>query len=222
MKFVYLNPETGQPIDRMKLLRKNSRIDMVVWLNNEERTKVRLLAEPASDHVANQRRRKAKKEIKGHNPCKELLELMGYTVFITTIMDSQVNLDQIIKIYSLRWKIEIIFKIWKSHLNFDKVQNVSLNQLWVILLVRFIMILMYTHLLYIPYSQLIEKYYGRYLSLMKFIKYIINNQKKIDSLLSGLIHGADNHNLIIVIKYAAYDKRKRMKFYHLQTQILLS
>lgn len=50
MKFVYLNPETGQPIDLMKLLRKNNRIDMVVCLNNRDRTKVRLLAEPASDH----------------------------------------------------------------------------------------------------------------------------------------------------------------------------
>jgi hypothetical protein len=84
MKFIYLNPASGQPIDLMKLLRKNSRIDMVVCLNNKERTQVRLVAEPASDQIANQRRRKAKNEIKGHNPCEEMLELMGYTIFITT------------------------------------------------------------------------------------------------------------------------------------------
>lgn len=223
MKFIYLNPKSGQPIDLMKLLRKNCRIDMVVCLNNKERTQVRLLAEPASDHIANQRRRKAKNEIKGHNPCKEMLELMGYTIFITTIMDIDVDLDQIIKIYSLRWKIEIIFKIWKSHLNFDKVHNVSHNQLWVLLLARFMMILMYTHLLYIPYYQLIEKCFSRYLSMMKFIKYIINNQEKITSLLSGLVNNYPNNKLLdTIVRYGAYDKRKRMNIIDLQALLLLS
>ncbi len=129
MKSVYLHPESGKPIDLLKMLRKNSRIDMVVCLSNKERTQVRLVAEPVRDQIANKRRRKAKSENKGHNPCKELLELMGYTIFITTIMDTKVDLDQIIKIYVLRLKIEIIFKIWKSHLSFDKVHNVSHNQL---------------------------------------------------------------------------------------------
>ncbi|MDP2104667.1 MAG: IS4 family transposase, partial [Desulfobulbaceae bacterium] len=223
MKFVYLNPVSDQPIDLMKLLRKNSRIDMVVCLNNEERTQVRLVAEPASDQIANQRRRKAKNEIKGHNPCEELLELMGYTVCITTIMDPEVDLDQIIKIYSLRWKIEIIFKIWKSHLSFDKVHNVSHNQLWVLLLARFMMILMYTHLMYIPYFHKVRNYCDRNLSMMKFITYIINNQEKIESLLSGLVNSVDNNKLLdTIVKYSAYDKRKRMNIIDLQAQVLLS
>lgn len=223
MKFIYLNPASDQPIDLMKLLRKNSRIDMVVCLNNEERTQVRLVAEPASDQIANQRRRKAKNEIKGHDPCEELLELMGYTVYITTIMDPEVDLDQIIKIYSLRWKIEIIFKIWKSHLSFDKVHNVSHNQLWVLLLARFMMILMYTHLMYIPYFHKVRKYCGRNLSMMKFITYIINNQEKIESLLSGLVNSVDNNKLLdIIVKYSAYDKRKRINIIDLQTHLILS
>lgn len=223
MNFIYLEPETGQPIDLMKLLRKNSRIDMVVCLNNKERTQVRLLAGPASDQVANKRRRKAKNENKGHNPSKEMLELMGYTIFTTTIMDTNVDLDQIIKMYSLRWKIEIIFKIWKSHLSFDKVHNVSYNQLWVLLLARFIMILMYTHLMYMPYFHEVLKYCGRYLSMMKFITYIIKNQQKINSLLSGISNRTEIEKLLeIVIKYTAYDKRKRINIIDLQAQIFLS
>lgn len=223
MKFIYLDPKTGQPIDLMKLLKKNKRIDMVVCLNNKERTQVRLLSEPASDQIANERRRKAKIENKGHNPSKELLELLGYTIFITTIMDTNVSFGQIIKMYSLRWKIEIIFKIWKSHLSFDKIHNVSYNQLWVLLLARFIMILMYTHLMYIPYFQEVYNYCKRYLSMMKFITYVINNQQKINSLLSGLSNRKDKKELLdIVIKYTAYDKRKRINIIDLQAQALLS
>lgn len=223
MKSVYLNPESGKPIDLLKVLRKNSRIDMVVCLNNKERTQVRLLAEPVSDQIANKRRRKAKSEIKGHNPCEELLELMGYTIFITTIMDTKVDLGQIIKIYGLRWKIEIIFKIWKSHLSFDKVHNVSHNQLWVLLLARFIMILMYTHLMYIPYFHEVHKYCGRYLSMMKFITYITNNPEKITSLLSGLMNRKDKNKLLnTIVKYSAYDKRKRINIIDLQAHALLS
>jgi len=224
MKFIYLHPASGQPIDLLKLLRKNGRIDMVVCLNNKERTQVRLIAEPASEKIANQRRRKAKNEIKGHNPCEELLELMGYTIFITTIMDTKVDLNQIVKIYSLRWKIEIIFKIWKSHLSFDKVHNVSHNQLWVLLLARFIMILMYTHLLYVPYFHIINHYCGRYLSMMKFITYIINNQEKIESLLSGLMNNIPNNKDLLdtIVKYGAYDKRKRLNIIDIQTNLLLS
>jgi hypothetical protein len=223
MKSVYLNPESGKPIELLKMLRKNSRIDMVVCLSNKERTQVRLVAEPVSDQIANKRRRKAKSENKGHNPCKELLELMGYTIFITTIMDTKVDLDQIIKIYGLRWKIEIIFKIWKSHLSFDKVHNVSHNQLWALLLARFIMILMYTHLMYVPYFSLVLKYCDRHLSMMKFITYIINNQEKITSLLSGLNNCTNRNKLLnIIVKYTAYDKRKRMNIIDLQAQALLS
>jgi hypothetical protein len=223
MKSIYLDPASGQPIDLMKLLRKNKRIDMVVCLNNKERTQVRLLAEPASDQIANKRRRKAKIEIKGHNPSKEMLELMGYTIFITTIMDTNVDLNQIIRMYSLRWKIEIIFKIWKSHLSFDKVHNISYNQLWVLLLARFIMILMYTHLMYMPCFHTVLKYCGRHLSMMKFITYIINNQEKVTGLLSMLTNCQEKNNLLeTIVRYTAYDKRKRINIIDLQVQAYLS
>jgi hypothetical protein len=148
---------------------------------------------------------------------------MGYTIFITTIMDTKVDLDQISKIYSLRWKIEIIFKIWKSHLSFDKVHNVSYNQLWVLLLARFIMILMYTHLIYIPYFHEVSNYCGRYLSMMKFITYIINNQEKVTSLLSALNNRSNKNKLLdTIVKYTAYDKRKRINIIELQALVCLS
>ena len=48
---------------------------MEVHLNDENRTKVRLIAAPVSLEVANKRRMKAEKEMRGHNPPPELLFL---------------------------------------------------------------------------------------------------------------------------------------------------
>jgi hypothetical protein len=225
MKYVYLDPESGIPINLTSLLRKNKPLDIVVCLNNKQRTKVRLLAEPVSDQIANERRRKAKVEMRGHNPSKELLELMGYTIYITTIMDKEVNLIQIKKFYSLRWKIEIIFKIWKSYLNFDNVHNVSNNQLWVLFLARFIMIVLSTHFLYVPYSNMVMKHcHNRALSMMKFFKYINNDQKVIRYLAKGLGKNIiyNKNTLDNLVRYCAYDKRKRMNIIDLEKQLLLS
>jgi len=224
MKTIYLDPESGKSINLMKLLRKHKHLDMVVSLNNEERTKVRLLAEPVPIQTANERKRKAKNAIKGHNPGKELLELMEYTVFITTMLDQEISLEQIKKLYSLRWKIEIIFKIWKSHLNFDKVHNVSYNQLWVLFISRFIMIVLCVHNLFVPYSSIIKHLHNRSLSMMKFFKYIKDNQQMISKLLSELQDQFFGKKKVLekLTRYCAYDKRKRVNMVDVGNQLLLS
>ena len=68
---------------------------------------------------------------------------MAWTIFITTIPVEQADFHKIFMIYGLRWRIEIIFKSWKSHMQFAKLHNVSENQLRVILTARFIMIVIY-------------------------------------------------------------------------------
>jgi len=60
------------------------------------------MAEPVSDKIANERRRKAKKEIKGHNPSKEVLFFMSWTIFITTIPSKDANFSTILSIYRVR------------------------------------------------------------------------------------------------------------------------
>ena len=79
---------------------------MEVCLNNTNKTKVRLIAEPVPEKVANERRRKAKKQMHGHNPEKELLFLMSWSIFITTIPEEKADLKKIMNIYRVRWKIK--------------------------------------------------------------------------------------------------------------------
>jgi len=223
-KVLYIDPYNGKPIHLMALLEHNGSLDIEVCLNDKERTKVRLVAAPVSQEVADNRRMKAKKEMKGHNPHDELLKLMAWTIFVTNIPPSEADFNQVLKIYRCRWRIEVIFKTWKSHLQFAKVHNVSYFQLQVLLTARLIMIVLCTHQIYVPYSLKICHEYNRDLSMMKFMNYLTQNPEKIIELISALNNSFPDQNLISLklIKYCAYDKRQRISLKHLENEIFLS
>jgi len=211
-KSVYLDPVTFESIDLTKLLKRQGKLDMEVCLNNKEKTKIRLIAEPVSEQVANQRRRKAKKEMHGHNPAKELLFLMSWTIFITTIPPEKADAQRIMKIYRLRWKIEIIFKIMKSNMCFAKLHNVSFNQLQVLLIARFILIILTAQRIYQPYYLKIKSQFNKHLSMGKFIDFILKNPEFFNKLipLSRKSKAREKDMIIQIARYCCYDKRKRL------------
>ena len=116
--------------------------------------------------------------------------------------------------YGFRWRIEIIFKTWKSYLNFAKIHGVSKIQLSVLLFARIIMIVIGTQHLFHRYCYLIYEKYKRELSLLKFIKYIQNNVEKLVELIMS--RDADLKTDINIdnalLKYCTYDKRSRQNF----------
>ena len=99
---IYLDASTGEPLDLAALLERHGSLDLDVLLNNPERTRVRLIAQPVDEETANNRRRRARKEVKGHNPSKEVLHLMGWTIFLTSIPREKAGFADILSIYGLR------------------------------------------------------------------------------------------------------------------------
>ena len=169
-KHSYCDPETREPIDLVKKLRKEGSLDCTLLLNDEERTPVRVIARKADKKIAEERRRKAKKEGRSKNPSKELLELCDWTIFITNIPPEKASFETIFHVYGLRWRIEIIFKTWKSHLNFSKIHRVSEAELKVLLTVRLLLITEGTNRLYALCYKKVKELCGRDLSLQKFLK----------------------------------------------------
>jgi len=219
----YYYPDSGKPINLLELLEKHGKLDIEVCLNNEKRTKIRLIANPVSQEIANARRRKAKKQACGHNPSNDVLKLMSWTIFITTIPKSEANFDQILSIYRLRWRIEIIFKTWKSHMHFAKVHTVARYQLNVLLTARFIMIIICTHNLFNHYNSKVRLLYDRDLSMMKFINYLKKNQDQILELIQIAQKNTD-YNVTFyekLCRYCSYDKRKRLNLNQLMITALL-
>lgn len=59
-----LDEFTEEPINLLEKLKKENFIDMSIKLNNKRKTIARIVAQPVSDKIANERRRKAKQEKK--------------------------------------------------------------------------------------------------------------------------------------------------------------
>jgi hypothetical protein len=210
----YIDPNSGSPIRLLDKLRQEGSIDIDVCLNNEHRTPLRLVAVPVTEEVANIRRMKLKKETKGHAPSAELLSLMSWTIFITTIPREEASFEQLLDIYALRWRIEIIFKAWKSNLNLSCIHNVSEYQVAILLAARMTALVMSTHLVFHSAQPRIREHYGLELSLMKITKYLVANLERLIALLDALTSTDGEHpELDRLARYCTYEKRnKRQNF----------
>jgi len=114
--------ETKKEINLLKELRKKKFIDQQVILGKEKQVKVRLIAIAVPAQQAAIRRRKARADRdKRLNHSNEYYQLLGYSIYITNITPLNCNAEEIYQLYKLRWRIEIIFKSWKSCFSIEKI-----------------------------------------------------------------------------------------------------
>lgn len=203
-----LSVDDGKKLDLEKLLQQVGSVDRKVLLSSEKHgpVPVRLMAFPVTQEVANLRRMKAKKESNGKNPSKKVLYLMGWSIYITTLSSEQISPRQIAKLYAVRWRIENIFKTWKSNFCFDHIHNVSAPQLRMLLLARLTMIVLLHQHVFRPLALALAKM-GRELSLMKFMRYAQMNLATVMGFPS--IEHRTQELLGPMLRYGVMDKRKR-------------
>ena len=202
--------KTQAPIDLLALLRKRGKVDQIVLAGEGKQLRLRLIAVPVPEDVANLRRMKAKKEVHGHAPSAEILALMSWSIFVTTIEDSSLTPVIIMKLYGLRWRIENIFKTWKSFFSFTKVHPVSETHLRLLLTARLIMIVICFQYAFVPLSEAIRRRTNKELSLMKFMRYVEQNTEQLPRLLAKNRWG--KRVLDAVARFCAYDQRVRQNF----------
>jgi len=65
---------------------------------------------------------------KGIKKSDNTIELLGITVYITNIESETLSKKQIHEFYSLRWQVEIMFKIWKSVFHLSKIKPVKIER----------------------------------------------------------------------------------------------
>jgi len=210
---ILLDSQTKKRINLLAELQSNKQLDLQVTLNNENGTKIRIVAWPVSEEIANRRRMKAKKEAH-KKPGKDCLALMSWSIFITTISRTKADYNFLLRVYSLRWRIEIIFKSWKSNMEFSKIHNVSQKQLSLILYARFIMIIIYIQYIFSPARAIIKKQLKKELSMIKMVRYLIKNTSKIIQIVKAIAIYKDklSYHLHALARYCSYDKRVRANF----------
>jgi len=103
------------PVNLWARLRKDNCLDIQCLLG-DQRVPVRLVAMPVPEAVANKRRRQARQNRDRRSaPSAERLALMGWSIFITNAPSTLLSPQAVAETYGLRWRIETIFKSWKSH-----------------------------------------------------------------------------------------------------------
>jgi len=100
----------------------DNQIEMDVLLGANHQVVARLVAVCVPQEVADQRRCKLKKQArkKGQTVSAARLALAGWTMFVTNAPKDKLSVKEILVLGRMRWQIELIFKLWKSHGQIDK------------------------------------------------------------------------------------------------------
>jgi len=135
VRTVLKDPITHAPIDLAKHLSRleGNVCEMDVLMGGEKLPKVacRLIALRVSEQVANERRRRLRKEAKkkGRTVSKHHLRMCDWTLLITNIPQRWLPMDMVRALYTVRWQIELLFKQLKSVLRIHQSDTGKENRL---------------------------------------------------------------------------------------------
>ena len=92
-------------------------IDMPILLGATHRLRCRLIAVRIPQEVAARRRQQAHEKAAKHGRAasREYLRWQDWTIFVTNCEPERLTWKAVVILYRVRWQIELMFKLWKSH-----------------------------------------------------------------------------------------------------------
>ena len=210
-KDVNIYTKEEKPIDLASMLKKRGNLDIEIFAGEKDKLPVRLIAIPVEEKIANQRRRSAKKNRdRRTNPSKKHLFLLGWDIFITNVEKQKLKDKDIMILYRIRWRIEMIFKSWKSYLRITNLpERANKIRVEAFIYSMLIFILLFQVHFYEYYLQKQNTKNNQSISMVKLMQYIVNNITLIVSL-SYLDDIAYKNNLLNkqILYYCRYEQRK--------------
>ena len=102
--------------------KNGNQVDINILLGANHKIPCRLLASRVSPEVEAERRRKLNKQAKkkGQSVSKARLALTRWTMFVTNLGEIMLSVREALVLGRMRWQIELLFKLWKSHGQIDK------------------------------------------------------------------------------------------------------
>lgn len=123
---VKLYKEDGTELELVKYLTEHctaqNDIDMPVFIGQTARVAGRLVARRCPESVAAERKRKLKQKAKkkGQTVSQLTLALAGWSILLTNLPASAFSIEQVMILVRMRWQIELLFKLWKTHGKLDQ------------------------------------------------------------------------------------------------------
>ncbi|XZM35289.1 IS4 family transposase (plasmid) [Clostridium perfringens] len=85
------------------------------------------------------------------------LDFNSINAYITNVSGNIITMNQVHELYSLRWQIEIIFKVWKSIFKINQVKKVKLERFMCFLYGRLIALLLSSTIVFTSKSIILEE-----------------------------------------------------------------
>lgn len=172
---VYESKEAKEPLDLAKFLDNciwQGVVDLEVFIGKEKHP-VRLVACLMNEEAINKRLRIANRTARKHGTkiSKKKSSLLKYSLFITNVPATILSSSFVMAVYRARWRIELIFKQWKSCLKLDIFKGYNRERFYCFLYGRLIMVLLLGSLspLFMQYALQM----GRELSTYKLMNYLV-------------------------------------------------
>jgi hypothetical protein len=202
----------GEPVSLFKINKRLKKYDLPyvevkVYLEiDKQYFPTRLIVSRVNEQTYKKRIEKAQiaARSKGYNVSKRFKTRAALNLFITNIPKAWLGTSQVKKTYSLRWQVELTFKMWKSQAGINKVKAMKIERFQCQLLARFLWILLHGQVLRIIQKEFDRTHQGKNLkcSIWKFYKVafrlssilrqaLLGNQS-ISNWLSKIFHNAEN------------------------------
>ncbi len=114
----------GTPCDLLAHLRQTSadHLDLALLPGPEAKLPCRLVAVRLPADLVEQRRRRARREAvcKGRQLRAEKLAWLAWHLYLTNVPAARLDRRQVVLVYRLRWQVELLFKLWKSEAQLDR------------------------------------------------------------------------------------------------------
>jgi len=204
--------ESEEQINLNKVLGKAKKqnqqvVELQVYIGKKEKLPVRLVAIRVPQNIEQERRRKAlKNRNKRTNHSEDYLDLLAWTIFITNVPVGTWTPQEMLRVYGYRWRIEIIFKAWKSQFKFEEFfktkQRLSVPRAEITLRLLLVWITLFFVRLFNFFLSQIYLKKQKFISILKFAKFFKEH-------FGQLIAYPDwDFYIELVARYCTYDKRK--------------
>ena len=119
-----------------------TQIEKYIFGGKTQRMPLRLIIEIVPDEVYQKRIRKIEKENKsrGYSTSDEYKARCRFNLFITNVKVQYLSMDEVLKLYKLRWQIELMFKNWKSICKINRIQPMKFERYTCLLQAKLILI----------------------------------------------------------------------------------
>lgn len=115
------NSGTAQRLDLVAELQRCERegrqqIELEVLVGAQQRLPLRLVGQRLEQRLLEKRLRAANQRARKHGRqySAEYKALLRWSLYLTNTSAAQLNEEQVLEVYRLRWQIELVFKLWKS------------------------------------------------------------------------------------------------------------